>query len=40
MIDTILTYYFSVFPTLYLLVIIAFGIMSILLYALYGYLED
>jgi hypothetical protein len=39
-IDTILTDYFSIFPTSYFLLLIAIGISAILIYTLYGYLEN
>jgi hypothetical protein len=38
-IDTVLTEYFSIFPASYFLIIVAVGIMSILLYTLYGYFD-
>lgn len=39
-INLILTNYFSIFSTSYFLFVIAFGIMSVLIYTLYSYLEQ
>jgi hypothetical protein len=39
-IDTILDNYFGIFPSSYLLVLVAIGIMSILIYTLYSYLDN
>jgi hypothetical protein len=39
-IDVILNNYFEVFTTEYLLLLIGFGISAILIYTIYGYLEQ
>lgn len=39
-INLILSNYFSIFHTSYFLLVIAFGIMSVLLYTIYNYLEE
>jgi hypothetical protein len=39
-IDSIINDYFSVFPASYLLVFVAIGIMAVLIYTLYSYLDN
>jgi hypothetical protein len=40
MIDEILTAYFEIIPVNYLFIILSFGIMTILVYALYNFVDD
>jgi hypothetical protein len=39
-INTILNDYFGIFPSSYLLVLVGIGIMSVLIYTLYSYLDN